>query len=139
MHRGVEVGIFLRPGLEEEAFVAQALGNLSAYRLQVERKEPLEWQVLRIDTSAHQHHYRIVLRHPQRLLDVGFKSGLEAVLRDLSDESVDQLRGRLRAAESEGLRVVPLRVVHEAVDYWRDDFWTAIGGPSGIAPPGTFP
>ena len=139
MRRGVDVGIYLTPGLADENFIAQSLGNLAAFRLAAQRHEPLAWQVLRVQTSMSQHHYRIVLSHPQRVLDLGFKSDLERVLKDLSNETVDQLRSRLEAAEREGLRVVPLRYVREDVDFWQDDFWNFIGGPSGIGPPGSFP
>lgn len=138
MHRGIEVGIYLRPGLADDNFVAESLGNIAAFRLSAERHEHLEWQVLRVEGSRH-HHYRLVLRHPDRLLDLGFKSQLETILNDLSNETVDQLRERLRTAEQGGLRIVRLRRVHEEVDFWQDDFWNFIGGPSGIAPPGSFP
>lgn len=139
MHRGVEVGIYLRPGLGDDNFVAQALGNLAAFRLATERDERLDWQVLRVNAPGSDHHYRLVLRHPDRVLDLGFKSGLEVILENLSHETVDQLRDRLRVAEASGLRVVPLRYVQEEVDFWQDDFWKWIGGPSGIGSPGAFP
>ena len=126
MHRGLEVGIYLRPGLEDDNFIARALGNLAAFRLQTERQERLEWQVLRVQGS-HQHHYRLVLRHPDRVLDLGFKSQLERILDDLSQETVDELRTRLRAAEDAGLQVVELRSVPQEVDFWRDDFWNWLG------------
>ncbi len=134
MHRGVELGIFLQRGLHEEEFVAQALGNLAAYRLQQERKEPLEWQVLRVQTSEHQHHYRLVVRHPDRVLDLGFRNDLERILTDLSNETEEQLHDRLRAAEREGLKLQPLRAVKEEVDFWEDKFWEYIGGPYGFGP-----
>ncbi len=134
MHRGVEIGIFLQPKLHEEEFVARALGNLAAYRLQQERKEPLEWQVLRVQTSEHQHHYRVVVRHPQHVLDVGFRKDLERILSELSDETEEQLHARLEAAVKEGLREQPLRRVTEEVDFWEDRFWEYIGGPSGFGP-----
>jgi hypothetical protein len=126
VHRGVEVGIYLRRGLVDDNFVARALGNLAAFRLQSERKESLEWQVLRVEGSAG-HHYRLVLRHPERVLDLGFRSQLERVLNDLSDETVDQLTERLRAAEGSGFKPVDLRTVRQEVDYWRDDFWNWMG------------
>ena len=138
MHRGVDVGIYLRPGLTADNFIAESLGNLAAFRLSAERHERLDWQVLRVEGSGH-HHYRLVLRHPDRVLDLGFKSELEAILNDLSNETVDRLRERLRIAERDGLRLVPLRHVREEVDFWQDDFWNWIGGPSGIGPPGSFP
>ena len=120
------MGIYLRPGLEDDNFIARALGNLAAFRLQTERQERLEWQVLRVQGS-HQHHYRLVLRHPDRVLDLGFKSQLERILDDLSQETVDELRTRLRAAEDAGLQVVELRSVPQEVDFWRDDFWNWLG------------
>ena len=126
MNRGVEVGIHLRPGLEDDNFVANALGNLAAFRLQVERKERLEWQVFRVEGSAG-HHYRLALRHPERVLDIGFRTNLEAVLQDLSDESVEELRQRLEMAVRAGLRESVLRTVRQEVDYWRDDFWNWLG------------
>ncbi len=127
MHRGVEVGIYLRPGLEDDNFVARALGNLAAFRLQTERKEPLTWQVLRVQGSGGHHHYRLVVRHPERVLDLGFRSALEAILKDLSNESVAELRQRLAVAERAGLVPVALRPVALEVDYWRDDFWNWLG------------
>lgn len=127
MHQGVEVGIYLRPGLEDDNFVAKALGNLAAFRLQTERKEHLDWQVLRVQGSGGHHHYRLVVRHPERALDLGFGAALEAILKDLSNESVEQLHERLDTAERSGLSPVPLRPVHEEVDYWRDDFWKWLG------------
>ena len=139
MHRGIEVGIYLRPGLTDDNFVAQAIGNLAAFRLAADRHERLEWQVLRVQASGSRHHYRLVLRHPERLLDIGFTSELERVLDDLSNESVDRLSERLGAAEREGLRLVPLRHVREEVDFWQDDFWNFIGGPAGLGRPGSVP
>lgn len=138
MHRGIEVAIYLRPGLADDNFVAQALGNLAAFRVAAERQERLDWQVLRVEGSG-RHHYRLVLRHPDRVLDLGFKAETARALDALSNESVDQLRERLRAAEGQGLRVVPLRHVPEDVDLWQDDFWNWMGGPSGIGRPGAFP
>ncbi len=139
MHRGVDVDIHLRPGLDNDNFIAEALGNLAAFRLGRERQERLRWQVLRVQSSGPKHHFRIVLRHPDRALDLGFKSDLGKTLDELSACSVDQLHEELRRAQADGLRLVPLREVREEVDFWQDDFWSAIGGPSGIAPPGSFP
>ena len=134
MHRGIEIGIFLADGLRDEEFVARAIGNLAAYRLQQDRKEPLEWQVLRVQTSAHQHHYRLIVRHPERILDLGIKEDLSGILKDLSDESEDALRSRFAKAEREGLRAGPIRRVKEEVDFWQDNFWKFLGGPSGFGP-----
>jgi hypothetical protein len=126
MNRGIEVGLHLRPGLPNENFVAEALGNLAAFGLEAERRERLEWRIVRVETGQ-QHHFRLILRHPDRLLDLGFKSSVEAILRQLSDESVDDLRTKLSAAETQGLRLVPLRTIQEPVDFWRDDFWNWFG------------
>ena len=134
MHRGLEIGIFLAKGLRDEEFVARAIGNLAAYRLREARHEPLEWQVLRIETSSRQHHYRLVIRHPDRLLDLGIKKDLAGLLRDLSDETEEQLHRRFDEAEHAGLRAVPVRRVKEEVDFWQDDFWRFLGGPSGFGP-----
>lgn len=131
MHRGLEVGIHLTPGVPEEGFVAMALGNLAAAALRDRRAEPLEWQVLRVEGST-SHHFRLVIRHPERILDLGIKHDLAGILKDLSDESVDQLRERYEAARRAGLQPVPLRTVKEDVDFWQDPFWTALGG----GPPG---
>ena len=138
MNRGIEVGIYLRPGLANDNYIAEALGNLAAFRLAKARGEHLEWQVLRVNGSS-QHHYRIVLRHPDRWLDVGFRSELERILESLSDETVEELRRRVETAQADGLRLIPLRAIQEEVDFWQDDFWSYIGGPSGIAGPGSFP
>jgi hypothetical protein len=126
VHRGIEIGIYLTEGLRDEDFVARAIGNLAAYKLQKERNEPLDWQVLRVESSG-RHHFRLIVRHPERVLDIGIKGDLSRVLQDLSNESVDQLRERLRKAEREGLKPAALRRVKEEVDFWRDDFWNWIG------------
>jgi hypothetical protein len=127
MDRGLEVGIYLRPGLQDEGFVAEALGNLAAFELQQIRKEALQWQVLRIETSPGQHHYRLLIRHPERVLDMGIQRDLSRTLNTLSDETEDQLAQRLSVAKSHGLHLVPVRPLKEPVDYWRDDFWNWLG------------
>ena len=126
MSRGIDVDLHLRPGIEDEEFVASALANLAAWRLAGQRGERLDWQVLRVDGSR-DHHFRLVVRHPQRLLDLGARSDLARILDELSAEELPDLRRRLSIAKSEGLRAVPLRRVREDVDFWRDDFWNWIG------------
>ena len=116
----------MTPGLPDDDFVGTALGNLAAYQLAKERGESLLWQVIRIE-STRGHHYRLVLRHPERVLDVGIRRDLARILDSLSDESVDQLRSRYAAAQREGLRPVALRHLPQEVDYWRDDFWNWLG------------
>lgn len=127
MSRGIEVAIHLTPGLADADAIATDLGNLSAYRLSQQRGEPLEWQILRVVESDGQHFYRLIIRHPQRMLDVGIHSDLGRILDEVSKSPPSQLREAVRAAQSEGLRRVPLRTIHYEVDYWRDDFWNAIG------------
>jgi hypothetical protein len=61
------------------------------------------------------------------VLDLGIKNDLSNILKDLSDETLDQLRGRFKSAQHEGLKPVPVRRVREEVDFWRDDFWNYIG------------
>jgi hypothetical protein len=123
----VEVGVGLRPGLANEGFVAEALGNLAAHELARRRNERLDWQVLRVDGPGPHHHYRLVVRHPDRALDLGFAGELGTILHELSGESVDALRERFEAAQRAGLRPVPLRHVTETVDLWQDDFWNWLG------------
>jgi hypothetical protein len=127
MARGLEVGIYLRPGLDNEQFVAQALGNLAAFQLQQLRKESLQWQVLRVEGSPGQHHYRLIIRHPERTVDLGIHHDLSRTLDELSNETEGELARRLSQAESQGLHPVAVRAIREAVDYWRDDFWNWLG------------
>lgn len=127
MHRGVEVAIGLRPGLADEGFVAEALGNLAAFELAHRRDEHLDWQVLRVEGSSGHHHFRIVVRHPDRILDPGFGRELLALLHTLSALDLEGLRARFAKAKGDGLTPVPLRHVAEEVDFWRDDFWNWLG------------
>jgi hypothetical protein len=126
MHRGIEIGLHLKPGLTDENFVAQAIGNIAAFRLQRMRGEPLEWNVLRVEGSG-AHHFRLVIRHPDRILDLGIEHDLKRLLDSLSDETVEELRRRYEGAEREGLKPVALRHVRESVDLWQDDFWNWLG------------
>jgi hypothetical protein len=133
MARGLDVGIYLRPGLDDERFVAQTLGNLAAFDLAQQRRESLQWQVLAVHGSR-AHHYRLVIRHPERILDLGLKRDLSAALDRLSGRSVAELRSELETATSDGMRLVALRDVQDDVDFWQDDFWNWIGGPFGAGP-----
>ncbi len=126
MHRGLEIGLHLAPGLSDENFVGLALGNLAAFEVGRERGETLRWQVVRVD-GATDHHFRLLLSHPDRPLDLGFRRHVERVLSALSRSTVDELRDRFEAAQRDGLRPVALRHLHEAVDFWRDDFWNWLG------------
>ncbi len=126
MPRGVEVDLGLRPDLPNEGFVAEALGNLAGFGLARRRNERLDWQVLRLE-GGRPHRYRLIVRHPERALDLGLAHELRAVLDELSALSVEELRTRWAEAQRQGLTPVPLRHVHETVDYWHDDFWNWIG------------
>ncbi len=126
MKRGIEVDIHLRPGLDDEEFVASALGNLATRQLAAKRRERLEWQVLRVDGSGH-HHYRLVVRPAQRLLDLGARSDLARIPDDLSNEGASELHHRFSAAKTVGLHPMALRRVRGELDPWRDDFWNWIG------------
>jgi len=126
MARGVEIDIHLNPTLTDEMFVAEALGNLAAFELGRDRREALRWQVLHI-TGMGPHHFRLVISHPDRALDLGLTPALKRTLDRLSTASVEGLRQEIEAAKQNGLTVVPIRTVHEAVDYWRDDFWNWFG------------
>lgn len=99
---------------------------MAAFRLARERQERLVWQVVRVEEGT-SHHFRLVIAHPERVLDLGLARGVKSQLDALSSLTTDQLRDTLRSAESEGLQPVKLRHVREAVDYWRDDFWNWLG------------
>jgi len=112
--------------LPDESFIAEALGNLAAFRLQQERGEALAWQVLRVEGSAG-HHFRLIVRHPDRVLDLGIIHHLKRLLDSLSEETIEELRKQFEAAGREGLKPTRIRHVHETVDYWQDDFWYWFG------------
>lgn len=126
MERGVEVDIHLTPGIPNENFIGELLGNLAAFRLGRQRGETLRWQVIRVE-EGHSHHFRLLVHHPERRLDWGFQHDLKRQLDELSRHSVDELRALAKSAEGEGLRLVPLRHLTESPDYWQDDFWNWIG------------
>jgi hypothetical protein len=126
VHQGLEVDLHLREGLANDGFVAEALGNLAAYELARRRGEPLVWQVLRVELGR-DHHFRLIVRHPERRLDLGFTHDLRGILHSLSAQSVEGLRTQLAEAEAHGLKLVRLRHIREQVDYWHDDFWNWIG------------
>ncbi len=123
MHRGVEVAVHLSPELDDPDAIASALGNLAAYRLAQQRGERLVWQVLRVVESDGKHFYRLLIGHPDRLLDVGIHDDLRGQLDALSAMRPEELQAALRAAVAAGLTPVPLRQVEYQSDYWRDDFW----------------
>ncbi len=125
-HRGLDVELHLTPGLADENFVAEAIGNVAAFRLQKERHEPLTWQVVRVE-EGRSHHFRLLVVHPDRVLDPGIAHALARTLDSLSNETTDELRRQLHAAEEEGLHPTPLRHAHESVDFWNDDFWHWMG------------
>ncbi len=125
-NRGVEIGIHLSPGLKDEGFVAQALGNLAAFRLAAERGEKLQWQVFRI-TGGVDHHFRLVVRHPDRMLDLKLRKKLEDYMGELSGCSEDELRSKFQDAAKSGLKAQPLKTATEDLDLWSDNFWNWFG------------
>jgi len=126
MERGVDVDLHLRAGLPNENFVGELLGNLAAFELARARGERLDWQVLRIEGEG-PHHFRLVVRHPDRALDLGIRHQLAKILDELSQRSVEQLREQKDRDAQIGLRFVSLRHVHESEDFWQDDFWNWLG------------
>ena len=99
MERGLEFDLRLAPGHRHETFFAQALGSLAVDRFQSERGEPLQWQVLRID-EWHLHHFRLVVRRPTWLLDLGLHHQVRRTLEDLSREDEEELAARFRREAS---------------------------------------
>lgn len=114
--------------------MATALGNLSADELQRERREPLEWKVIRVDEIGGGHHYSLLVRHPKHRIDVGIHSHLKLILERLSILSERELQSRFDQAKDRGLRPVPLIETTEQVDYWLDKDWTLwwVGEAVGI-------
>ncbi|MGI0053746.1 MAG: DUF2004 domain-containing protein [Thermoplasmata archaeon] len=127
MARGIEVAIHLTPGPTDTDVIAGRLGNLAAFRLGRHRGEALQWQVLRVVESDGKHFFRLIVRHPDRVLDIGIHRDLARLLEEISSDSPEQLEAAVRVAESEGLKRVPVRTIRYEVDYWRDDFWNWIG------------
>jgi len=126
MHRGLVIDLHLRADGPEENFTAEAIGNLAGYRLEHERKETLAWQVLRVEGSAG-HHFRLVIRHPDRVLDLGIERDLKRLLDSLSKETLEDLRAHFQRARTEGMQPTRLRHIRESVDLWQDDFWNWLG------------
>lgn len=134
MSRGFELDIGLRPGLSDENSVAIALGNLAAADLQRERKEPLEWKIVRVEEVGGDHHFAILVRHPKHLLDIGIHPQLKRILESLSPLSENELQSRFEEAKSKGLRPIPLTETQEQVDFWLDKDWMLwwVGNAAGI-------
>ncbi len=126
MARGLELDLHLRPGLPNDGFIAEAIGNLAGYTLAARRGERLGWQVLRVETATG-HFYRLIVRHPERALDLGIGHELRAILDGLSRETPEGLRARFDSAQREGLKPIRLRHIKQTVDVWRDDFWNWLG------------
>ena len=134
MSRGFELDIGLRPGLADEDAVGLALGNLAAAELQRERRESLEWKIVRVEEVSGRHHFAILVRHPEHLLDVGIHAQLRRILEGLSPLPEEELRSRFEKAKSAGLRAIPLTETDEQVDYWLDQDWVLwwVGDAAGI-------
>ena len=126
MSEGIELDIAVRKGTTDENFIAVATGNIAAFDLSRERKETLQWQILRIDEQGH-HHFRLILRHPEKSLDIGLKHALETELKKLSSMDVEAVRKEYERCTKEGLKPSRLRHVSEHPDTWNDDFWNWLG------------
>jgi len=126
MEPGIEIEFELREGHESGNFVAQAIGNLAAFHVASERKEHLLWQVIRREGPGPAR-YRLLVRHPDRRLDIGLRHDIHREMDRLQELSREQLHRVLDEATTHGLVVVPIRHVHEAPDLWQDDFWNHLG------------
>lgn len=126
MASGVELDLGVREGTPNEDFIAMAVANIAAFSLEKERGEGLQWQVIRVDAEGH-HHFRLVVRHPDRALDLGLKHALERELDRLSSMDAAAVRKEYERCGREGLKPSRLRHVSEHPDVWRDDFWNWIG------------
>ncbi len=127
MSTGIELDIEVRNGVANEEFIAVAIGNIASYNLSRERNEGLQWQVLQVDVNGHHHHYRLVLRHPEKTLDIGLKHALEKELTRLSSLDEEGLRSEYVKCEKDGLKPSRLKHVSDHHDTWNDDFWNWIG------------
>lgn len=126
MHEGVKIDLQVERGTPDEEFIAVAVGNSAAFRLSRERNEELQWQILRVE-GGQEPHYRLVLRHPEKALDIGLKHSLEKELDRLSGIGIDGLRKEFEGCKRQGLVPVKLRHVRETSDTWNDDFWNWLG------------
>lgn len=82
--------------------------------------------MLRVE-EPHRHHFRLVVRHPDRAIDFGLTHALRRSLNDLAYESEEKLSRRYHDARNDGPTPVPLRHVHESPELWQDDFWNHLG------------
>lgn len=126
MHEGITLDMQVQRGTTDEEFVAVAIGNSAAFNLSRDRNEKLQWQILRVE-GGHQAHYRLVLRHPDKAVDIGLKHSLERELDRLSSLGIDGLRKEFEECKKQGLAPVKLRHVRETFDTWNDDFWNWLG------------
>lgn len=99
---------------------------MAAFRLQRERGEPPSWPALRVEGSGAPR-FRLVICHPYRVFEIGIGPGPRRLLASLSNETVEELRGRFDDAKREGPKPTRLRHVHESVDFGQDDFWNWLG------------
>ncbi|MEM3852404.1 MAG: hypothetical protein QXP70_05330 [Methanomassiliicoccales archaeon] len=124
--KGIEIGLHLSRDLKDEAFVAEALGCLACFKLSKERGEELQWQIFRV-TGGSEHHFRLVVRHPSKLIDISLRKKLEDSMEELSSLSEPQLADAFNSAVREGMKTPPLREVKEDLDIWNDSFWNWFG------------
>jgi hypothetical protein len=133
--RGLDVAFRLEGDPRALDGVAEAAGNLAAAKVAADRKEPLDWRIFRIDQLDGGLHYRLAVRHPARLLDLGLEKQLRQELARRCTEPPERLLEEYRAARARGLPGVALRAVPETVDYWADPLWVRIGTLPPANPP----
>ncbi len=126
MTDGLAIDLTVREGTKEEEFVAVAAGSSAAFTLGRERNEDLEWQILRIE-GGHQARYRLIVRHPEKKLDLGLKHALEKKLDSISGMNLDDVRKLYEKCMKQGMKQTRLRHVKEKQDIWSDNFWNFIG------------
>ncbi len=127
MSRGLDVAFRLQGEPAQLDAVAEAAGNLAAVGVAAAREEPLEWRIFRIDQLDGGSHYRLAVRHPARLFDLGLERDLRQELARCCAEPPEELLGRFAAARRGGLAAVAIKAIPETVDYWADPLWVRIG------------
>lgn len=127
MARGLDVAFRLEGDPLRVDEVAEAAGNLVAAEVGTARKEKLEWRIFRIDQLDGGRHYRLAVRHPARVFDIGLEGQLRQQLAHRCTEPPEALLEEYARARQAGLEAVPIRAVPETVDYWADPLWVRMG------------
>lgn len=96
---------------------AQALANLAVFNVGQVRHEGLDWQILGSEARL-AGPYRLVVRHPERRLDLGLKHDLFREIGRLQELSREQLEQVLLEAVDRGLTLHPLRRLPPGANPW---------------------